>query len=75
MQVLGLSPDPPNQKLCGWGTAVCVLTGPPGADSDVCRNWTTSDSQCLCTSLLIATDEKVFQREGPLLSSPYQLAQ
>lgn len=30
METLRLSPDPLSQKLCGWGAAVCVLTGPPG---------------------------------------------
>lgn len=29
MEILTLSPEPLNQKLCGCGTAVCVLTSPP----------------------------------------------
>ena len=56
MQILSPTPDLLNQKLWGWGSAICVLTGPPG-DSDACSNlrnigledlpedWKAGDSQ------------------------------
>ena len=32
-KVSGLPSDPLNEKLWGWGPAICILTSPPG-DSD-----------------------------------------